>query len=182
MEALLAAVDAAGQRARRRLPVVIDGLNESEDPRAWKPLLASLEASLASYPYVLLVCTLRPEFVGDALPNGTRRVEINGYGAYAVDAIREHFRYWKIDATDASLPGFLRHPLTLRLFCEVTNPTRQRIVGVDAMPGSLTALFDRYLEQVSDQVAVLASKDPRRRTPRPRVPRSPLAAGASARG
>jgi hypothetical protein len=158
MEALLAAVDAAGQRARRRLPVVIDGLNESEDPRAWKPLLASLEASLASYPYVLLVCTLRPEFVGDALPDGTRRVEINVYGADAVDAIREHFRYWKIDRTDASLPGFLRHPLTLRLFCEVTNPTRQKVVGVDAMPGSLTALFDRYLEQVGDRVAELAPR------------------------
>jgi len=158
MESLLAAVDAAGQRARHRLPVVIDGLNESEDPRAWKPLLASLEATLGRYPYVLLVCTLRPEFVGDALPDGTRRVEISGYGAEAVEAIRQHFDYWKIDATDASLPGFLRHPLTLRLFCEVTNPKRQKVVGVDAMPGSLTALFDRYLEQVGNRVAELAPR------------------------
>lgn len=158
MESLLGAVDAAGQRARHRLPVVIDGLNESEDPRAWKPLLAMLEATLAKYPYVLLVCTLRPEFVGDALPDGTRRVEINGYGAEADEAIREHFHYWKIDATDASLPEFLQHPLTLRLFCEVTNPTRQKVVGVDAMPGSLTALFDRYLEQVGDRVAELAPR------------------------
>jgi hypothetical protein len=158
MESLLAAVDSAGQRARHRLPVVIDGLNESEDPRAWKPLLARLDATLAKYPYVLLVCMLRPEFVGDALPDGTRRVEINGYGAEAVEAIREHFHYWKIDATDASLPEFLQHPLTLRLFCEVTNPTRQKVVGVDAMPGSLTALFDRYLEQVGDRVAELAPR------------------------
>lgn len=161
MESLLAAVDAAGQRARHRLPVVIDALNESEDPRAWKPLLATLEATLAKYPYALLVCTLRPEFVGDALPDGTRRVEINGYGAEALEAIREHFHYWKIDATDASLPEFLQHPLTLRLFCEVTNPTRQKVVGVDAMPGSLTALFDRYLEQVGDRVAELAPRTQR---------------------
>ena len=79
-KSLLAAVDAAGQRARHRLPVVIDGLNESEDPRAWKPLLAALETTLAKYPYVLLVCTLRPEFADDALPDGTRRVEIKDYG------------------------------------------------------------------------------------------------------
>ncbi len=157
MEALLAAVDAAGQRAHRRLPVVIDGLNESEDPRAWKHLLASLGASLANYPYVLLICTLRPEFVKDALPDGTRRVVIDGYGADAVDAYREHFRYWKIDATDATLPEILRHPLTLRLFCEVTNPTRKKVVGVDAMPGSLTALFDRFLELVCDRIAELSS-------------------------
>jgi hypothetical protein len=158
MEALLAAVDAAGQRAQRRLPVFIDGLNESEDPRIWKPLLASLEVTLAKYPYVLLVCALRPEFVDDALPDGTRRVEIKDYGDETFDAVLEHFRYWKIEATDTTLPGLLRHPLTLRLFCEVTNPTRQHPVGAHAMPGSLTALFERYLEQVGVRVVELAPR------------------------
>lgn len=161
MELLLAAVDAAGQRARHRLPVVIDGLNESEDPRVWKAQLASLDAVLAKYPYVLLVCTIRPEFQDETLPDGTRCVEIADYGVDAIDAIRLYFRHWKIDATDASLPGFLRHPLTLRLFCEVTNPTREKVVGIDAMPGSLTALFDRYLDQIGDQIADLAPRTQR---------------------
>jgi hypothetical protein len=101
MEALIAAVDAAGQRARKRLPIFIDGLNESEDPRMWKPLLAALESILTKYPYVLLVCTLRPEFVDDALPAGTRHLEINNYGEATREAIRTHFDYWKIDDTDA---------------------------------------------------------------------------------
>lgn len=158
MEALLAAADAAGQRAHHRIPVFIDGLNEAEDSRRWKPLLAALEATLAKYLYVLLVCTLRPEFTDDAMPDGTRRVEIKDYGEETIEAVRKHFHYWKIDATDASLPGFLRHPLTLRLFCEVTNPTRQQVVGVNAMPGSLTALFERYLEQVGIRVVELASR------------------------
>lgn len=158
MEALLAAVDAAGQRTGHRLPVVIDGLNEAEDPRMWKALLASLEATLTKYPYVLLVCTLRPEFVDDALPDGMCRVKMQGYGKETTQAIREHFHYWKIDYTDAVLPQFLKHPLTLRLFCEVTNPTRKQIVGVNAMPGSLTALFDLYLEQASVRVVELASR------------------------
>lgn len=158
MEGLLAAVDAAGQRARHRLPVFIDGLNESEDPRRWKPLLASMETTLAKYPYVLLICALRPEFVDEALPDGTRRVEIEDYGEETIEAVREHFRYWKIDATDAALPVFLRHPLTLRLFCEVTNPTRAQLVGVNAMPGSLTALFERFLEQASLRVVDLAPR------------------------
>ncbi|WP_426732939.1 NACHT domain-containing protein [Myxococcus faecalis] len=162
MEALLAAVDAAGQRARHRLPVVIDGLNESEDPRAWKPLLAALESTLARFPYVLFVCTLRPEFEVEALPPDTQRVEIQGYGDEVIDAIREHFRYYKIEAADVAIPlGLLRHPLTLRLFCEVTNPTREKAVGVDAMPGSLTALFDRYLDQVGERLSVLAPRTQR---------------------
>lgn len=161
MELLLAAVDAAGQRARHRLPVVIDGLNESEDPRVWRAQLAELETVLAKYPYVLLICTIRPEFVTEALPDETRCVEITNYSEDAIDAIRIHFRHWKIDATDASLPGFLRHPLTLRLFCEVTNPTREEMVGIDAMPGSLTALFDRYLDQAGDRIADLAPRTQR---------------------
>ena len=158
MEALLAAIDAAGQRAQKRLPIFIDGLNESEDPRRWKPLLAALKTTLAKYPYVLLICALRPEFVDDALPDGTRRLEINDYGEETFEAIREHFRYWKIDATDVPLPGFLRHPLTLRLFCEVTNPTRQQVVGMGATPGSLNELFDRYLRQVGERVVELAPR------------------------
>lgn len=158
MEALLAAVDAAGQRAQRRLPVFIDGLNEAEDPRAWKPMLATLATSLKKFPYVLLVCTLRPEFEADALPTGTCRLEIRDYGDGTRDAIRRHFRHWKIDATDADLPGFLSHPLTLRLFCEVTNPARKQVVGIGATPGSLTSLFERYLEQVGVRVVELAPR------------------------
>lgn len=161
MEALLAAVDAAGQRARTRLPVFIDGLNESEDPRAWKPLLAELDITLAKYPYVMLACTLRPDFVEDALPDGTRRVEIGDYGNATIEAVLEHFQYWKIDSTDAYLPNFLSHPLTLRLFCEVTNPSRQASVGVGAMPRSLTSLFERFLEQVAVRVAELAPRTQR---------------------
>jgi hypothetical protein len=161
IELLLAAVDAAGQRACHRLPVVIDGLNESEDPRVWKSQLASLDTVLAKYPYVLLVCTIRPEFQDETLPDGTRCVEITDYGVDAIYAIRLYFQHWKIDATDASLPGFLRHPLTLRLFCEVTNPTREKVVGIDAMPGSLTALFDRYIDQIGDRIADLAPRSQR---------------------
>lgn len=159
VEALLAAVDASGQRARHRLPVVIDGLNEAEDPRAWKSLLAGLEMMLEKYPHVLLVCTLRPEFADESLPPETRRLEIQDYGSDIFEVIRGHFRHYKIDGTDVSLPiDILRHPLTLRLFCEVTNPEREKVVGIDAMPGSLTALFDRYLDQVGARIAELSSR------------------------
>jgi hypothetical protein len=36
-----------------------------------KAQLAALETVLAKYPYVLLVCTIRPEFQDEALPDGT---------------------------------------------------------------------------------------------------------------
>ncbi|MGA7979016.1 MAG: hypothetical protein WCA32_02165, partial [Chromatiaceae bacterium] len=162
MEALLAAVDAAGQRARCRLPIVIDALNEAEDPRHWKALLASLRQALNLYPYVLVVCTTRPAFVGEALPDDTTINEILGFEGHEASAFRAYFSYYNIDPTDALLPWeLLSHPLTLRIFCEVTNPERKERVGIEAMPGSLSALFEKYLEQCAARISELSSRQHR---------------------
>ncbi len=59
MDALVAALDATGKRDARRLPLVIDELNEAEDTRQWKSLLAALDVSLQQFPNVLVVCTVR---------------------------------------------------------------------------------------------------------------------------
>jgi hypothetical protein len=158
-EALLAAVDAAGQRANRRLAIVIDGLNESEDPRDWRAPLASLAVMLERYRNVIVLCTVRPAFARDALPPEMMRVRLRGFPERPWDAIRAYFRHYKIDATDLALPvGMLQHPLTLRLFCEVANPSRAATVGAEAMPASLTALFDRYLDQVSQRISQLSPR------------------------
>ncbi len=163
MEALLASVDAAGrQRALRRLPIVIDGLNEAEDPRDWKGLLASANETLRRFPYVLLVCTLRKDFATEALPPEINCLEIPDFGHDTVQAIRKYSAHYRINFADAELPiGLLRHPLTLRLFCEVTNLRRETVVGVEAMPGSLTALFDAYLKQATERIAELSPRTQR---------------------
>ena len=161
-EALVASLDAAGQRAGRRLPIVIDGLNEAEDPRDWKGPLASVDVIMKKYPYVLVVCTLRPAFVQDALPDGMDRLEMAGFEDDTGEAVARYFQYYRIDPTDAPLPWeLLGHPLTLRMFCEVTNPNREQTVGVEAMPGSLTALFDRYLDQVAERIQELSPRTER---------------------
>lgn len=178
-EALVAALDAAGQRARHRLPIIIDGLNEAEDPRAWKGPLASLKETLHRYPYVLVVCTLRtgarrpedsdpgPEnlkapasktaFKSQALPDDVEVIDLPGFGHHTQDAVRRYFKYYRITAGDADVPlGLLSHPLTLRLFCEVTNMTRATDVGIESTPGSLSELFARYLDDAAERIAALA--------------------------
>jgi hypothetical protein len=159
MEALLAAVDAAGQRAHRRMPIVIDALNEAEDPRNWQGQLASMHEQLRQYPYVLVACTLRPAFTDEALPLSIDRIEIPDFGHDTYEAIRRYFRYYRINPADAELPiGLLSHPLTLRLFCEVTNPTREQEVGVAPASWSLTSLFERYLKHSAEHIAELAPR------------------------
>jgi hypothetical protein len=161
-EELVAAVDAAGQRQGRRLPIFIDGLNEAEDPRQWKDQLAPLTVVLSRYPNTQVICTLRSAFVAEALPDDTDTLEINGFGDDLYAAIRRYFAYYLIDGSDAELPShLLDHPLTLRIFCEVANPDRRRQVGVGAIPASLTLMFERYLEQVAERIFDLAPSDHR---------------------
>ncbi len=159
MEALVAAVDAAGERAKCRLPIFIDGLNEAEDPRDWKDPLASLNKTLVKYPHVLVVCTVRHAYADESLPSETSRIEIPGFDTDTAEAVRRYFRHYKIQPGEADLPWeLLSHPLTLRLFCEVTNPKRQMTVGIDAIPTSLTILFERYLGQAAERIAELAPR------------------------
>lgn len=158
-EGLVAALDAAGQRSGRRLPIVIDGLNESEDPRDWKGALASLSVTLSEYDHVLVVCTLRSAFVQDALPADMVRLDIPGFEGDILEAVRRYFKHYRIDPSDAHIPfRFLNHPLTLRMFCEATNAQRQKWVGVEAMPESLTALFHRHLGHVCERIQELSSR------------------------
>lgn len=154
---LVEAVDAAGQRAGKRIPIVIDGLNEAEDPRNWRDELARAEELLEDFPYVLLVVTLRNEFAQMCLLEGFPQVEHNGFQEDPQTAIDKYFEYYKIDATDADLPiEFLQHPLTLRIFCEVANPRRQHLVGVEALPSSLTSLFEAHFDKVAARIAELS--------------------------
>mgnify|MGYP002619824543 CR=1 FL=1 len=162
-EALLAAMDAAGQRVGRRLPLVIDGLNEAEDPRDWVQLLSPLPRMLEDYPYVVLVCTLRGSFVAEALPDTFNQLELDEFPLVDFDAISEaYFQYYCINPTDARLPRrLLRHPLTLRIFCEVTNPGRAPMADVGRMPTSLTALFERHLAEASRRICELSPRERR---------------------
>jgi hypothetical protein len=184
IEALLSALDAAGQRARRRLPLIIDGLNEAQCPTDWKDPLSSFVTMLDRFANVLVVCTVRtgarrseerhmgfgqPEeppakmdFVQQAVPEAVRRIEASGFGGNTMEAIGRYFRHFKINPEDADLPvELLSHPLTLRIYCEATNRERKREVSIEAIPGSLAGLFEKYVEHAVKRIAELSPRDHR---------------------
>lgn len=174
MENLLATMDAAGKRARCRLPVMIDGLNEAENPKDWKAPLATLRETVKRYPNVLVVCTLRTgeqrrgagmwrhqphthsreSFAVMALPDDGKIIPMDDFGGDANDAIKGYFKHFKIDPGDAEIPvEFLQHPLTLRIFCEVMNPSREAEVKIDYFPASLSSLFEKYIENACERIS-----------------------------
>ena len=174
MKRLLASLDAAGKRAGCRLPVIIDGLNEAENPKDWKAPLAILKKTVKGYPNVLVVCTLRTgehrrgdqmwgeqpqtnareSFAVMALPDSVRMVESEGFGGDVDDAIEKYFNYFNINPGDTEIPvEFLQHPLTLRIFCQVTNPNRESEVKIDHIPASLSPLFEKYVANACERIS-----------------------------
>ncbi|MEI7728347.1 MAG: hypothetical protein WCO56_02200 [Verrucomicrobiota bacterium] len=180
MVALLTALNAAGERACCRLPIVIDGLNEAEAPKDWKPQLAAVETYLKQLPHVLLVVTVRTgarrpmdrelrahrsetparlDFAHQALPDHIPQVESQGFAGDTLAAIDKYFSLFRINRGDAELPfELLSHPLTLRIFCEVTNPERKREVILESASGTLTGLFGKYLDVAIARISELSPR------------------------
>lgn len=174
MDKMLASLDAAAKRARCILPLVIDGLNEAENPKEWKDVLSYIQATIKNYPNVLVICTLRTgehkrpywshhetetreTFAVQSLPDDIWEFECEGFGEDVYDAIDKYFEYYKIVCEGSiEIPtGFLSHPLNLRIFCDVINPKREDVVEVDYFPASLAHLFDEHLQNTCNRIATM---------------------------
>ncbi|MDG5808550.1 hypothetical protein P9869_39080 [Streptomyces ossamyceticus] len=153
-EELLAAVDAAAQRAGCRLPIVIDGLNEAETPTLWPPLLRSLQVTLKQYPSVLVVCTVREAFLDATIPaEVTDILGLDGFDEDLDQAIARYFAHYKIEPGGADLPReLLSHPLTLKIYCATANRDRKQPVSAAGLPSSLTGIFSEYLISAAQRV------------------------------
>jgi hypothetical protein len=178
IENLLAAIDAAAKRSKCRLPIVIDGLNEAENPKNWKGQLAILTEMLNRYPNVLVVCTLRTgehrrndhmtrydfqtnpreTFAVMSLPDGIEKRECDGFGGYNDEAIQKYFHYYKINPEDAEIPvDFFNHPLNLRIFCEVINPKRESEVRINSFPVTLSPLFEKFVFNACERISQMTN-------------------------
>ncbi|MDV2455190.1 MULTISPECIES: NACHT domain-containing protein [Acinetobacter] len=106
--------------------------------------------------------TLRGEFYKDCIPETIPTFELNGFVDDPIAAIHCYFEHYKIDALDADIPiELLTHPLTLRLYCESANSERRRVVGVEALPRSQVAIFEKYFEKAIDHIVDLSPSNQR---------------------
>lgn len=170
-EELLAALHEYGSRHQCRVPLVIDGLNESRNPFAWKTIIARLLVLLERYRNVLLVVTFRtgncsswqhfgvPSYVDPSvrsaykeicLPEGIRCLEASLSQDFR-ELTRRYFKYYRI-VYHGSVPHILHHPLTLRLFCEATNKERRVTVRPSSLPLDMSSVFDGFCESAAKHI------------------------------
>ena len=147
IDRFLAGLDAMGERAERRVPLVIDGLNESASPEQWRDELATLRARLARFPNVVIVVTVRPSYAERVLPDDVPRADVPGFAEDVWHACEVYFAHYRLALPDPeAIPSTFADPLYLRAFCEAfgdESATTTRTLG--HIPEGGVAVFEAWV-------------------------------------
>ena len=156
----LQALSTAAEVYHTRIPLIIDGLNESTHngtfSDVWQLGLKGLVQEIAQTKNLVLITTCRTSYEraiwGDKdLPN---RVYARRFDADEVEqAVDKHFNEYKIkaDLTAAPLTQF-EHPIYLKIFCESKNRDRNTEKQIYVGEQTLFEVFEEYLNQCNRTV------------------------------
>ena len=183
----LQALSATAEAYHTRIPLVIDGLNESTHngtfSKIWELGLKGLIQEIAQTKNLVLITTCRRSYEETIWKDTTPKEYIwtkliwkdndspNLVYAYGFDpyeevepAVEKYFKAYKITAnlTLASLTQF-GHPIYLKIFCETKNSERKNEKQVYLGEETLFEVFEEYLAQCNE--AVCARLGLRRGTP-----------------
>ena len=151
----LQALSAAAEAYHTRIPLVIDGLNESTHNGAfsgvWRSGLKGFVQEIAQAKNLVLITTCRTSYTVAIWENNDPPNVVYSYGfdAYDVEqAVRKYFDKYRIkaDFTAAPLAQF-KHPIYLKIFCESQNHTRNTEKNIYVGEQTLFEIFDEYLKQ-----------------------------------
>ncbi len=180
----LQALSAAAEAYRTRIPLIIDGLNESVHngtfSKVWELGLTGLVQEIKQTKNVVLITTCRRSYEEaiwkEVIPNeniiqgktiwkdkdSQNLVYSYGFCTNEVtqEAIEKYFNAYKIKADLTFAPlSYFRIPIYLKIFCETKN--RERKVEKQVYVGEQTMfdVFDEYLVQCNEAVCKLLDLD-----------------------
>lgn len=135
-----------------RIPIIIDGLNETTFDSAfsnlWSVHLKSFIRGLKSKKNIVLITTCRESYK-DVIWGGNpvNYLSVDGFDSLDVEsALEKYFKFYKIEAKIgiASLDHF-RNPLYIRIFCEITNRDRKVWKKINLGQKTFFQIFNEYL-------------------------------------
>ena len=156
----LQVLSATAKGYQTRIPLIIDGLNESTHNGAfsgiWRLGLEGFVQEIAQTKNLVLITTCRSSYAEEIWgdkdpPNG---VYACGFDTGEVEqAVKKYFKSYKItaDLTVESLEQF-KHPIHLKIFCEIINPTRETEKHINIDKYTLFEVFEKYLDQCNQAI------------------------------
>ncbi len=179
MDEVLSILNTVGQSYSCKMPLVIDGLNESRNPAEWQSILSRLVSQVdRDYPHVLVIVTFRSGRVAgqrynvyqNAVSDGLREAYIelcmpkqrDGSRYPVLELTRwdaqlmspRYFSYYKIETDETTLPDVLCHPLSLSIYCLSENRERRVTKHVAQLPRLMANIFDSYVVMVAKNIVL----------------------------
>lgn len=155
-EHLLATLDAAGEAAGSPALLIVDGLNEADDPRIWEKSLAGFVEQCLGHRHIVVALSCRSPFDRDLVPERVReratRLIHHGFAESREAALQRY-----LDAHHIERPGFplleteYENPLFLKLLCSTLHARGLTRFPRDGV--SLTWLYDAHLASVNQSLA-----------------------------
>ena len=162
-EVVIGAIQAAAQASNAPFLLLIDALNEADDPKAWREELPALLAEVAQSPWISLGVSVRSTFVPIVFPSSglssVAEVEHRGFERRELEATERFFDAFSLDQPRIRLlTREFTNPLFLKLYCEGLQE-----MGVSAPPASenhVSGVFERYLKSKAARIASRLDLDP----------------------
>ena len=155
-EVLVGAMQAAAEASQAPFLLLIDALNEAENPSAWQSELPGLLAEVARNPWISIGVSVRSTYRDTVLPaeglSDVAEVNHQGFSGRELEAVERFFSVYGLDQPGMPLlsPEFT-NPLFLKLYCEGLKGTGPNSSTVGE--AHVTEVFERYLQSKADPIA-----------------------------
>ncbi|MBN3582995.1 hypothetical protein JYB64_11415 [Algoriphagus aestuarii] len=151
-----------GSIVKKKVPIIIDGLNETVDNRyfslIWKNHLSSFVTKAVTFKNLAFISTCRNSYTQRIWADSNDNFHyLYGFDDFETirEAVSKYFTKYnlKADLFFAPLEKF-REPIFLKIFCEIKNPDWRngKTVQVNIEEESTYEVFKEYLDQVNKRL------------------------------
>ena len=154
-DAVLDALNSAGEVTGLPLVIFIDAINETEpDRRKWQSWLPPMLEQIKRRPFLKLCVSCRGIYVRETIPPGIGIpiIEHNGFLGHEYEALLAFFKYYKLGApAEPLLQEEFANPLFLRLVCEALSEVKMPALpaGREGIRSIINLLFNAKNERAS---------------------------------
>jgi hypothetical protein len=164
-QSFLQGLDAAGAATNARFLLIIDALNDAEQPARWKRELPRLLAQVADYPHVALVVSCRDTMRDVVLPSDLNTLELPstvhpGFAGHEIEALERYLRDvpHALPRTPLLLPAF-SNGLFVKLYADGLSRRAQYSTSTVSVSSTQhrSGVFESFEPSVSDTAQISAS-------------------------
>lgn len=163
IDEVLGQLNSYAQKRKVRLPILIDGLNETLITNQgfssiWSEHLNSFEKEFEKYPHLALITTLRSDYLDRIFPENypkNQLCQLSGFGSEDItdEAIKLYFKEYNIVTDEVGVyPIPFYTPIYLQFFCETHSNADGSTAHVNFSDQSLYDVFRKANNNLSVEI------------------------------